>query len=622
MKRLAFVGILALSVITAFVVNDEQPLGGDIVDIATKVTLSDTVEASTFFKDIPEHTVDVSSDGKIDIKVSDKTYSLIPKEVKLDKQVTPKDTKAPADLTNTTKDATVKDIYGVGTDIKVSNTERSVTKVVSFTETYLATIPKGAEFVEVSFDMVGDWTLPNGIYTSRIEIEPNVWMEKSLAWDSSRGDPQNDIPNGNYTDISIEVLDGVFTKRIPVSWLKTASFPIYTDATFTFGTKALVDTGVVSTQNVVSIGTDKYVQCWIDNADASAEGQCVVATVSGTTATYGSVSDFTADAISSFARHGTCAAGTDRWVVTYSDDADLDDGTARVATSTGTTINGYGPEFDFLNGVAISNSECAYVSTDRIIIAYDNNSSAKDITVVACNISATQTLTCGVPVIMVNGSAGASLAGSSCASIGTDKFVCMTSSDVNFGGVVVGTISGTSTITLGTEKRVDRINQVNLSGHNIVSPANDKFVLSYARSNNASIMALGTVSGTTITLGATTTVMATSTLNYTLGVDYTDADSGFMWWQEGLLDAGATKFSVIPVEFNFTSRTFSTSTSETINTSTDVASTDAVKIGDCKYVFVWEDNNDTGDLFSVIGDTAGCEAPPSSATPDNGIIWY
>lgn len=30
------------------------------------------------------------------------------------------------------------------------------------------------------------------------------------------------------------------------------------------------------------------------------------------------------------------------------------------------------------------------------------------------------------------------------------------------------------------------------------------------------------------------------------------------------------------------------------------------KIGDCKFLFAWEDDNDTSDLFSIIGDTTGC----------------
>lgn len=606
---------LALGGVT-LIEKDAKP--ATITNIPEKVeTLTDQFN----FGDVPPHTSTVDSNGLITIDVGEKKYTIEPLKLETDKAEGTKDKSTALNIESIGEDVYIKDAWSATTDIKLTNTKNTFSKVVSFSQDDFKALAADTKFIEVKFEITG-FEIPDGIYTNRVEIQPNVWLEKGKAWDSSPGNEANDIPNQNYTDVEFEVIGNTLIKRIPVEWFKTATFPVYTDATFTFGTKALVDTGVLSSVNVVPIGTDKFVLCWIDNADATGEGQCVVATVSGTTATYGSVSDFTADAISSFARHGTCSAGTDRWVVTYPDDADLDDGTARVATSTGTTINGYGPAFDFLDGVAISNSDCVYVSTDRIIIAFDNNSTAKDITVVACNISATQTLTCGVPVIMVNGSGGSSLAGSSCASIGTDKFVCMTSSDVNFGGVVVGTISGTSTITLGTEKRVDRTNQVNLSGHNIVSPATDQFVLSYARSNNASIMALGTVSGTTITLGATTTVMATSTLNYTLGVDYTDADSGFMWWQQGLLDAAATKFSAIPIEFNFTSRTFSTSTSETINTSTDVGATDAVKIGDCKFVFVWEDNNDTNDLFSVIGDTAGCEAPPSSATPDDGIIWY
>ena len=573
-------------------------VGGGITveDIATAdlvATLNDPITLNEAMKfRAPSHHVEVSDNGLIELVVGGETrYGLMPS------RAAEKGKALFLDIESIEKEVTIKDAFGVGSTIILKNTPTSFSKVVSFTEDFLKSVPKDAKYVEVSFDLSG-WNVPDGTYTERSQLQQDVWLEKALAWDSSDGDP-----NQNYTDVEFVIENGTLTKRIPIEWLKTAVFPIYTDATFTFGTKELADAGPSGTVDVLNIGTDKAAICWNDNADTSQEGKCLVATVSGTDLTFGSVSDYSADTVGAAnSGAGACSAGTDRWVVVFADDADADDGTARIASSTGTTINGYGTALDFFDGASTLAPTCTYVSTDKIVIAYAD-SVGGDTEVVACTISATYTLSCGATEIMRD---GANIPSDlSCATLNTDKFICWYRDQSTFAYLRAGTLSGT-TITLGTEQVVTNTDNDSF-GHTIISPVADKFAVQWSALTNRNF-ALGTLSGTTITLGATTTPIIATSTSFTalLGID---ADTATLFYQQGTTDAGTTFTAAIPIELNFSTLTFSTSSAETVDATTDPGSLHAAKIGDCKILFAWEDDNDTNDLFAKVATCASSFVP-------------
>jgi hypothetical protein len=602
MNKKIVAGIAAVTLIVGGIAAE------DIATADVVATLNDPISLGEAMKfHAPSHSVEVSDNGLIEIVVGgEKRYGIIPSEAA---------GKEKGLLLNVehAKEVTIKEAFGAGSEIILKNTPRSFSKVVSFTEDFLKHIPKDAEYVEVSFDLSG-WNVPDGTYTERIQLQQDVWLEKALAWDSSEGDL-----NQNYTDVEFVIENGTLTKRIPVEWLKTATFPIYTDATFTFGTKELFDTGVVGTIDVLPIGTDKAAICWTDNADTSVEGQCLVATISGTDITFGSISDFSTDIIGTNSGGlGACPAGDDRWVLVFPDDADSDDGTARVASSTGTTINGYGTAFDFHNGVDTRTPDCAYISTDKIIIGYFDNSN-DDFEVVACDIATDYTLTCGTTeVLRLN--ASVTNADTACEVLDTNKFICMYEAQEGTVGrwLTAGTVSGT-TITLGTEIPVLTGTITDDLGHSIISPLTDSFSIQYTAQTQGSPVsfALGTVSGTTITLGATTTPIIATTTSFT-SLTNVDTNSAFLFYQQGATDAATTFLAAIPIELNFGALTFSTSSAETVDATTDPGSLHAAQISTCKFLFAWEDDNDTNDLFSIIGDIVGCGA--AATTPKMIIL--
>lgn len=183
-----------------------------------------------------------------------------------------------------------------------------------------------------------------------------------------------------------------------------------------------------------------------------------------------------------------------------------------------------------------------------------------------------------------------------------------------------GTVSGT-TITLGaTTTAVAGVSAANLDtiGHSLISPTTDKFAYIYHDTGIGGSpirMGLGSVSGTTITLSATSTMMATTTSFDALVA--VDSDSAFWMGQWGVTDAATTFLAAVPIELNFGALTYSTSSAETIDVGTDPGSLHVAKIGDCKFAFVWEDDNDTSDLFAEIGDLVSC---PLNFFQD--IIWF
>jgi hypothetical protein len=588
MRRI-LAALTATTILAGGIAIEDMATADVVATLNDPITLNQAMEFRA-----PSHTIEVSDNGLIEIVVGgEKRYSLLPSEA------AGKDKGLLLNI-ESAKDVTIKEAFGTGSEIILKNTPRSFSKVVSFTEDFLKTVPKDAKYVEVSFDLNG-WEVPDGSYTERIQLQEDVWLEKTLAWDSSDGDP-----NQNYTDVEFVIADGKLTKRIPVEWLKTAQFPIYTDATFTFGAKELADAGPSVTVDVVPIGDNKAAICWIDNTDASQEGECLVTTISGTTLTFGAESDYTADAGGALGtannnNGSACSAGPDRWVVVFPDDADADDGTARVASSTGTTVNGYGANFDFADGVAIASPVCTYVSTDTIVITYSEISGG-DVEAIACTISTTYTLACGTAVELRNDTF--IFADLSCTTLQSNKFICTYQTGAAY--LRVGTVSGTA-ITLGSETQYyqSSANSDNL-GHNLISPSTDKFAVHWGASSvTTQGLALGTVSGTTITLGATTTpIIATSTSFSSLIA--TDAESAMLFYQQGATDAATTFLGAIPIELDFGSLTFSTSTAETVDATTDPGSLHAAQISTCKFLFAWEDDNDTNDLFAVVGDLVGC----------------
>lgn len=273
----------------------------------------------------------------------------------------------------------------------------------------------------------------------------------------------------------------------------TAAPSFAVSARLIFGTASQFEANEITRMESATIGTNKFVVCY---ADASA-GQCRVGTVSGTTITWGTESQFAADVVIAESLIGVCQLDTDKFAVVYGDDGQAEDGFVRAASVSGTTIT-WGAAVEFSNNLDADSVGCVDIATDKIIVGYNDEGTSGTGSGVACTASGTA-MTCGT----INDYAVTDYYAlyNTPAKLGTDKFVMsFCSQDGTSAHVVAGTTSGT-TITWGT---VVTITTDTTSNTYACSPQDaDRFVVVYNdETGSAGRAVAGTTSGTTITLGS------------------------------------------------------------------------------------------------------------------------
>lgn len=553
------------------------------------------------FGPIPEYTLDVSETGVMNITTQGKTFSLEPSDMVVDKKVEHSKSFF-LEVSSKGKGALIDKAWGTGSKIELDTDEQKLSKVVKIDESFLGNIQ--GEYLEISFTLGGDFIVPDGTYTGRVEIAPNVWLEKGTAWDSNmEGDP-----NQNYTDVIIEVSGGKLTKKIPVAWLKTAIFPIYTDAIFYFGTKQTTDSRSIGYGNIAKIGNNKFVTCFTDVTDTAQEGYCVVATTSTTSITYGSTSvAFHPDIFGGTTQGGpgVCPVGDDRFVVVYFQDTPSQDERLIFATTTGLVVNGYSPSTTLPFADLHLYLECEQIDTDRIVVtslASLNN----DLRLTVCNLTATSA-SCGESNLVIDKTNGSNrFRNNDCGSLGTNSFVCRTN-DASSSTVLVyaGSVTGTSTVTLGSLATVTPMSvaENGINGR-LLTFGTEHFVVYHNGTTSSqffSLLNVGSVSGTTVTLGASTTIIATSSAN--MSMLKIDEDSFALFGQIGAADAIDTYLGIIYCDLNTTALTVNCQPPEEYDASTDIGGfVSGAGLSSSKIVLGWEDDNSSNDLFELIGD--------------------
>ncbi len=266
-----------------------------------------------------------------------------------------------------------------------------------------------------------------------------------------------------------------------------------------FGTALEFESGAVKFLDCAEIDTDKFVVAYCDDDDTDA-GKCRVATVSGGTISWGAILEFASD-IGIGVTVGVCKLDTDKFVVVYADDAQGDDGYARVGSVSGNTITGYGAEKEF-ETTNVTYVSCCQLGTDKFAIIYDNATVGT-----ACigTVSGTTITTTAAPVAFEG-----NVAYTSCCKLDTDKFIAFYSDlgDSQYLKACAFTISGTTptpgaiSTLLAQVSRYTSCDQLDT----------DKCVVVWADvvTDTAGYIEIVTVSGTNITEGAQVDVNPTS----------------------------------------------------------------------------------------------------------------
>jgi len=485
---------------------------------------------------------------------------------------------------------------GVDVDALAHQTNfQKITVIKSLAD--LGSIPTGAKTLDIEFEIDTDYTLPLGMITSPIEITQYSRLNQSNVWDSTIPDEEG---KANYLAIETEIEKRgnktYLIKRIPVSYLQSATFPVFTDANINFGTRVEAEDALTLFNNseVVEVGTDEFVYCYVDTAPASDEGKCNAATVSGTTISFGTPVEFFGDVRGGSSREGlgACSAGPGRFAVLYA--GQNNDGFIKIGTTTGNTINGFGAQLEYESGDA-EYPGCALINTDKIVIGYNDETDTNTGKAIICEIAADETVTCGTAVEYDSGT-NFFPKFNSCAKLDTDKFVCVfeeenTPDDLR---AVVGTVSGT-TITMGT---VVTLSTVLNAFSRVDTVGTDQFAAVWNNSTDQVGDAIvGTVSGTTITLGNIVTFDSSQSTGDT-SIAFIDSSTVAII---GNVTNGDGEVTICGV--NFTSRTMSCGQQEVYDaTSGGVDGGDIALISADKIAIGYVDET-SDDPFAIVGNT-------------------
>lgn len=218
-----------------------------------------------------------------------------------------------------------------------------------------------------------------------------------------------------------------------------------------------------------------------------------------------------------------CKLDTDKFIVFYLEDASTTIVKYRVGTVSGTTITFGAAATYFTGGTAITATSmcCDQLATDKAV-AFFGCSTVTDSRIVACTVSST-TATAGTPKAI-----GTTIDNvvdySMIKKTSTDKFIlALDSGSASSNYCQIGTLSGT-TITLGTETVFSSNDSFgnNTYSMKIVVPSSDVVVIKHNNTSNISETIVGTISGTTPTFG---TPVAGNQYDISL---YSDTSSSFL----------------------------------------------------------------------------------------------
>lgn len=266
-------------------------------------------------------------------------------------------------------------------------------------------------------------------------------------------------------------------------------------------------------RNSCSIGGDKFVYLISDGAGSdtlSAQVGSINTTTNtltlGTAVTVATtVTPNITGGISAIAT--VCKLDTDKFIVIYLKDGSTTNVLYRVGTVSGTTIT-FGTEATFLttgSTAATANAFCAdFISTNKGIAIIRTNTTT-DCKVVAFTVSGTvATMGTGVTPGANN---QLNLFETVIRTIGTDKFVLASLNGTSV-YTQVGTLSGT-TITLGSEVTTSVTSFTSNSEFTVISPTTDVFITCSALTGDASVNLIAfTVSGTVPTAGTPLSVVS------------------------------------------------------------------------------------------------------------------
>jgi len=388
--------------------------------------------------------------------------------------------------------------FGKGIDMEMELSDRIWSKIVKIDSLKsLGAIPKGVESLKIVFEVdtnmiIDGWNKKDDFeITETVRLGDFSYIQPAMVWDSNAKIQITSILSENNGKLYL-------TKKIPVSYLKTATYPVYTDLGIRYGVASKFDTAFgIYEINLTEINTRKYAMIY----DRFGGPILIITTVDDNgTITYGSSTQFANDVeISSTNRIDICKLGTDKFVIVYSDDSDATDDTfAVVGTAVGTTTPTLGIPVKFEQG-DVEWVSCEQLDTDKFVASYNDIDDSGTGKSTVMTVSGT-VITTSTPTDFSTTDYDPQYI--DIAQVNTDKYItCFESNDDADGYCVVASSTVSIIPSFGTVAKFTTNNPIYIS---VCSPDTDKFVLLYYDNNDSGFgkMIAGTISGETITYGA------------------------------------------------------------------------------------------------------------------------
>jgi len=244
---------------------------------------------------------------------------------------------------------------------------------------------------------------------------------------------------------------------------------------------------------------DKVLIAYKDQGNSN-YGTAIVGTISGTSISFGTAAVFESATVSQMSMSFDSTAG--KFLIAYKDEGNSNYGTAIVATISGTSVSFGSPTVFANNGNTNYNSTVYDPVNNKTIIAYSDGGNSSHGTAIVGTISGTSVSFGSAVVFEAANSTWMSAVHDSSAG----KIVIIYSDEGNSNRPtgIVGTVSGTS-ISFGSAATVSTDNSSQTRA--VFDSTNNKVVLCYKNDSGTpqgvGTAAVGTVSGTSISFGST-----------------------------------------------------------------------------------------------------------------------
>ena len=295
----------------------------------------------------------------------------------------------------------------------------------------------------------------------------------------------------------------------------TAAVGTVSGDTISYGTPVVFESGATEWCAATFDSSNNKVVIAYRDEDNSNYGTGVVGTVSGTSISFGTPVVFSSSSTMRIA--ATFDTNNNAVAIAYVDFGNSEYGTAVVGTVSGTAIS-FGTPVVYESAATSWTAATFDTSYNRNVIAYMDDANSDYGTVQLGVISGTTFIFGGSPIVFAT-AATTYIAATYDSNL--EKVVIAYRDDGNsmYGTAIVGTVTGSYTMTFGTEVlfEADRSDYISAA----FDSSNNKAVIGYQDPNNSDYgtAIVGTVSGTTISFGTAVVFEAAGTQNIAVTFD-------------------------------------------------------------------------------------------------------